>query len=452
MAGKLEAGRKKILGKIKFGILYLTVQIKILLLGASFLRRRNLKDILPLLFGFLLFSSSNLLFAQTPQWPLVFKGENIQITDNLQDDFSPAIASGMRFQQPFYFIVWSKKTTSGFDIYGARITRDGMRFDEDRGDIPICTAPNDQMFPSVTWDTQNFFVVWQDQRSGKRWDIYGARVTPEGQVLDPKGIRIAEGKSTYDQVGPTLAFDGENHLVAWQGKRNLKTWNIYFARVSKDGKILDEDRIPLNPSLKDQASPAVEFNGENYFVVWQDKRGGKFWDIYGARVTPVGEIIDPEGLPITYSGNSGPDRWSPILSWNGTYHLVVWTISPEKNQWSLYGKRVGKDGAILDVADLHIQKDQSSKAFPAILWDGVEHLLVWEEEPEGNSKIMGASILPDYKALPISDGVLISTSEGKDVSLPALSNAGGNILMVWQGKDPNGYWQIYGQALSKFKE
>jgi len=93
-----------------------------------------------------------------------------------------------------------------------------------------------------------------------------------------------------------------------------------------------------------------------------DKRGGKFWDIYGARVTPEGEIIDLEGLQITFSSSSGPDRWTPVISWNGVSHLVIWTVPLEKNLWSLYGKRVGKDGEILDLADLHIQKDETSKA------------------------------------------------------------------------------------------
>jgi len=51
-----------------------------------------------------------------------------------------------------------------------------------------------------------------------------------------------------------------------------------------------------------------------------------------------------------------------------------------------------------------------------------------------------------------SDAVLISTSDVRDVSLPALSVADDTILMVWQAKDPEGYWQIYGQAFTKLRE
>jgi hypothetical protein len=36
----------------------------------------------------------------------------------------------------------------------------------------------------------NFLIVWQDKRNGD-WDVYGSRVTPAGEVLDPAGILIS---------------------------------------------------------------------------------------------------------------------------------------------------------------------------------------------------------------------------------------------------------------------
>jgi hypothetical protein len=51
MAGKIESGRKRIFNRIRFEVLYLTIQAKISLLGVSFLGGRRLKGLLPFLVG-----------------------------------------------------------------------------------------------------------------------------------------------------------------------------------------------------------------------------------------------------------------------------------------------------------------------------------------------------------------------------------------------------------------
>lgn len=120
---------------------------------------------------------------------------------------------------------------------------------------------------------------------------------------------------------------------------------------------------------------------------------------------------------------------------------------PEPDKWYLYGKRIGPSGEIFEYADSLIV-DGSNKVFPAILWDGSEYLLVWEDEPEGEPKIYGTSIIPLYNLF-IGEFKRISSEGVKKSSLPAVSRIGDDVLIVWQGMDPEGYWQIYGQRLSK---
>ena len=403
-------------------------------------------------------------WAQMDKWPWTFEDGNFQITNNSGDNFSPAIASACQNDSCLYLVVWSRKTSSGFDIFGARISRDGKVFPEDMDGFPICTAPNDQMYPAVGSDGENFLVVWQDMRSGRRWEIYGARVTTGGQVLDRNQdqdcFKIAIGKLTYDQVSPALAFDGENYLVVWQGKRSPKLWNLYYTMVSKDGKILFETPIPLALYSKNQVSPSVTFNGENYFIVWQDFRSGKFWDIYGARVAPSGLILDEDkqGIPISptfpndHNNTSTWDKWRPVLSWDGNFFLVIWMASRERNKWYLEGKRVDSNGVPADLIDVQIQKDTTNKTFPAIVWDGDQYVLVWEEEPEGVSKVYGVSILSQYIPFTMSEAVPISSPDAKDPSYLGISAIGDEVLIVWQGKDDAGYWHIFGQRLKKVQK
>jgi hypothetical protein len=429
-------------------------RMRILLEGCLFESMKKFKYLIILTFFLSFFVPAS--WAQQDQWPWTFEGGNLQITQNSGDSFSPAIASACQNDSCLYFVVWSRKTSSGFDIYGARITQDGTVFEEDQDGIPICTAPNDQMFPSVTSDGENFFVVWQDMRSGRRWDIYGAMVTNDGTVLGPNnGFLIVTGR--YDQVSPALSFDGENYLVVWQGRVNPRLRNIYLTRVSTGGDILDGGPIRLAPSPKDQASPTVAFNGENYFVVWQDFRSGKFWDIYGARVAPSGEVLDTKGIPISpivQSSSSGWDKWSPALSWDGNSFLVIWMASKEMNIWYLEGKWVD-GGGIPDIDEAPIPlADTANKIDPAILWDGKDYLLVWEEEPEGEPKIFGASILQNHQPFEVSETVQISSPDVQQSSGPGISRIsriGNEALIVWQGQGNDNYWHIYSQRLKREK-
>jgi len=442
---KMAVGRKNFFHLVHFRALLFILQARIFLKSCLFESMKKLKYfiVLTLFLSFFIPTS----WAQQEKWLWTFEGGNFQITMGLQDDFSPVITSNGHL----YFAVWYRKTKSGFDIYGTRIDKNGEIIDEEG--IEICTAPNDQMFPSVASDGENFFVVWQDKRSGKRWDIYGTIVTNDGQVLEP--FPIAVGKSTYDQVSPSLAFDGESYLVVWQGRKNAKLWNIYFTRLSKDGEALDEKSALLAPSLKDQASPSIGFNGENYFIVWQDLRNGKFWEIYGARVAPSGEVLDKQGNTISPTFLSdkentyGWDKWRPVLSWDGEFFLVIWMTSQEGNKWFLEGKRVSTDGKPADLLDIPIQADTTNKIFPVILWDGDQYILIWEEEPEGESKICGASILPQFKPFEISETVQISSPDARDSYYSGISSIKDEILIIWQGKGEDDSWHIYGQRLKK---
>jgi hypothetical protein len=114
-----------------------------------------------------------------------------------------------------------------------------------------------------------------------------------------------------DQSNPAVAFDGANWLVAWQDYRRGVS-DIYGARVSTAGVVLEPDSIPVSTSDMDQSYPAVAFDGANWLVAWDDGRWGGS-DIYGARVTPAGAVLDPEGMELI---NRDQDRYITSISEN----------------------------------------------------------------------------------------------------------------------------------------
>jgi hypothetical protein len=59
--------------------------------------------------------------------------------------------------------------------------------------------------------------------------------------------------------------------------------------------VLDASGIIVTSQLTNEDWSRVAFGGADYLVVWEDSRNGPY-DIYAARVTPGGAVIDPNGF------------------------------------------------------------------------------------------------------------------------------------------------------------
>src|SRR5207244_7512088 len=123
------------------------------------------------------------------------------------------------------------------------------------GPIPIGPSPYRQGDAAIGFGSGNYLVAYHDSRLGG--GIYGARLAPNGEVLDPNGIPI----SGVGSERPAVAFDGANYLVAWNASSGL----ISGARMSPDGTVLDPDGIPISAGPND-SQPAVAFDGTNSLV------------------------------------------------------------------------------------------------------------------------------------------------------------------------------------------
>ena len=72
--------------------------------------------------------------------------------------------------------------------------------------------------------------------SGSNTDIYGARVTPQGMVLDTQGFVISHTATA--RSGPWLLTARTSSLCG-KSSRNGNDCDIYGARVTPEGTVLD---------------------------------------------------------------------------------------------------------------------------------------------------------------------------------------------------------------------
>jgi hypothetical protein len=364
----------------------------------------------------------------------------IPISTAANDQLTPSVA----FDGTNCLVVWSDRRSGTPNIYGARVTPAGSVLDDTGFPIVINTNFNSQ-YPSVTFGGTNYLVVWQDGRNGPvNWDIYGARVTLAGILLDTNGIPMSTAAG-YQQF-PSVTFDDTNYLVVWLDDRTnpFIERDIYGTRVSQVGTVLDPTGIPISSATYGQLYPSVAFDGTNYLVVWSDYRSNNISDIYGARVTPTGTVLDPNGIQISTAANS---QWSPSVASDGTNYLVVWEENRDSTSMDIYGARIDQNGNVLD-PDIPISTGGADQRYPSVAFNGIDYLVVWQNYRSSNQwwDIYGARVNQQGIVLD-SNGFAISTAT-RDQIFPAVGFDGLNYLVVWQDGRRTYYTDIYGARVN----
>jgi hypothetical protein len=358
---------------------------------------------------------------------------------------------GIAYDGNNFLAVWADSVTYN-SIYGARVTRDGVVLDPQS--INISVSGNQAVKqPSVSFDGINYLVVWEATRSGIS-EEYGARVTPDGIVLDPGGVQLTTGADAMIRM-PGIAFDGTNFLLVWR----TPAFNIRGARIStSENSITNLDPPAGFPiiSLGSSRYPAVAFDGENFVVVWHDGRNSTVsgLDIYGTRVDKMGVVLDINGFMI----NDDPDDQKyPTIDFDGTNYLVGWFSADPSTPQGLghgYAARLSPDKQVLDDPSIWLG-DRARDDFPVqVNCDGTDCLVAFAVEHEPKAKFRVVDI---YAHQISGDGEIvnqqripISTAFGNQF-MPVIGYGGGRYLVAYNECPPGRVYEtsIYGQMLEE---
>jgi len=156
----------------------------------------------------------------------------------------------------------------------------------------------------------------------------GTQATAASKVANDIGSQFQIGTESaiepawLDQRSVAVASDGTGYLVIWSDRRiGKKISDIYAARVSKEGVVLDSCGIVVSRAYGQKNWPAVAFDGTNYVAVWEDGRNGADYDIYAARIKNSGEVLDTLGVAIcTAAGN----QYRPTIAFDVFNDMLAW--------------------------------------------------------------------------------------------------------------------------------
>lgn len=321
-----------------------------------------------------------------------------------------------------YFVVWAdlRGELSDNSIYGAHVSIAGAVI-ESTG-IAVSLSANQQDAPAVAWGPSGALLAWHDFRAGAS-DIVGVRLSNAGAVLDATGIGISTA-ANY-QGRPAIGWNGSTFLVAWEDTRNdLFHPDVYAARVTPAGAVLDPAGIAISTAGLDQSNVKVASNGVDFLAVWQDSRNGT-GDVYAARVNAAGVVADPTGIAISTDGVAYESQ--PAASWNGSAYVVAWEINSD-----IQATRVNSAGAVLDAPPVLIQGGVDIEREPSVASDGTNSLVVWHALDSMGTKddIAGARVTQTLGVIDTS-GFVIASGGSFYHYKPAAALAGDAYFVTW---------------------
>lgn len=327
-----------------------------------------------------------------------------------------------------YLVVWSEYRDD-WDIYGTLLDENGTPLQSEP--FPICKERGDQKKPWIDSDGSNFFVVWEDYRTDSlNPDIYGARVTNEGEVLDSTGIPILTGEEA--QINPRIKFGNSIYTMVWEEyQENPDSTEVKFTQITTNGEVIIPSGVFVSDTLSRKVDPSISFDGGNFFIAWGDYRSGNGrGDIYGCRIDETGTILDPKGFMISHSED---DNFMPTVTFGRGQYALVWVDRPWGTWHHLYGNRVSPAGTVIDSEDSPIYTEHLSKDYPILSFDGEHYIVLWQDlftnTPHGYN-IYGAWLSTSMETL----WTFALKKEDKDDLHPFVVHGNGiNLLTLWQG-------------------
>jgi hypothetical protein len=156
-------------------------------------------------------------------------------------------------------IVWADADNGTNDIKGRRITADGALLGSDFG-FTISGAAGPQFQPSVAWTGSEYVVSWLDHRDAPfpvqpRGDVYAARVSANGTVLDGDGFAIANSAAPEEQ--PNVTSANGTTIVSYSAMHDVAP----FGAMRIATRLLS---APAAPTFNAAASRLTHGSGETY--------------------------------------------------------------------------------------------------------------------------------------------------------------------------------------------
>ncbi|HEX7343841.1 MAG TPA: T9SS type A sorting domain-containing protein, partial [bacterium] len=239
---------------------------------------------------------------------------------------------------------------------------------------------NRQFYPTAAWDGNQFTTAWVDYRSltgvvdQLRGDIYAARVSFAGTVLDPNGIQLTSGPLPED-LPAAAAANGKtlfafSKLYGLAGNPEIERLG-YRILESMAGGGVEITMAPVNPPIQIPASGGSFSFDISIQNISTSQQTFDFWIMQrlpintwqGPMLGPIALNMSPGATITRQRTQNVPGRAIPgiyaYIGYVGAYSAVKWDSSfftytklassdgPAVSDWSGSGEDFSSDETII---------------------------------------------------------------------------------------------------------
>lgn len=285
-------------------------------------------------------------------------------TSSTTDPGPPAIS----YDGTNHFVVSRRTLTLPQQIVGILVSPSGEVLQE----IVIATG----MFASQNWNLRSPDVVFDGQNHVVVFDegadaVYAVRVSPEGVVLDPERIVIAEAGFSASVGGAAASYDGDRTLVIWSTEG--ETRGRFF---ESNGALSSPFTIATGKTFLD-----VDHGAGNHVVVWRERVGDwplDTWVVGASRVSTDGIVLDPDGVVLTDGLPGERGDYEAWIHFADTHFLLSWMRIIDEN-WDepVLALRVDPDLTPLDAEAVEIATNVTGRSGLVSTFHQGVHWIVW---------------------------------------------------------------------------
>lgn len=355
-------------------------------------------------------------------------------------------------------VVWQETQTnfaSTNDIYAQRIGPSGALLWQ--AAVAICTVANAQEKPKIVSDGEGgAIIVWQDNRSGSRYDIYAQRINGNGVPLwTENGVAISTANNVYpyNLLMEIVADGAGGAIIAWADKTS-GTWKVKAQRIESAGTLAwTADGVPVSATATTQyVSPLVADGSGGAILAWTSSGG----DLYAQRISAGGALEWMSDVLV--SGAAGQQSGSQLTTDGAGGAIIAW-LDTRAGTEDIYAQHVSASGTVQWTAGgVPVCTAAYSQYGPQIIPDGKGGAIItWYDYRNYNSLNNGAlqgvdtfaqRLSNDGTSLWATDGAAISTADLHQMYPKIAADNSGGAIILWEDQRTGSTVDLYAQGIS----
>lgn len=336
------------------------------------------------------------------------------------------------------FVVWYDTADGQGNIYAQKIATNGTALWPYPIKINGDTGTAEQLNPDLAVYDNEAYIVWEDHRNDSG-DIYLQKISSGGIIQYPSDIKINSDTGNSRQYQPQIHIDSSGDLyITWLDERNSSS-DIYMDKVSDTGTPIwgSDKRVTSNSAGTIETFDTDLTTADEVMVVWSDNRGGDF-DIYVQGVASSSSLTfgTEQAIP-TQAPNYNQNR-TKIATTNTNEFFIGWQ-DDRGGDFDVYVLAIDEDTDPIWSNEIRFNIETTADQYldDLTVYEGTKALALWTDYSQGDADIWAGTLNYDgsENAAPFVD-ILVTgnklTHENPDkpkYQQTHTTNAGGTITI-----------------------